>query len=103
MSSMPTPVDQIRIFTVETIPVAEYLGGIFSWCRDPDFKAAEAAAFRDLYAQAAEMGANAIIGVRVETTQELAIDARNRVLSRGPETYSTATNRVYVGGTAVRV
>ena len=103
MTPMPTPVDQLRLFTVETVPVAEYLGAIWSWHRDPDFATAEAAAFRDLYQQAAAMGATAIIGVRVETTHELYVQPRNRFFGNGPETVSTAISRVYVGGTAVRL
>ncbi len=101
MSGMATPARDIRLFTVETVPVAEYLGAVRAWWRDPDFETAETRAFEALMEQAAALGAGAIIGVRVETTQELYVDSPVRL--GGPATESAAMSRVYVVGTAVRV
>lgn len=100
MSGMATPARDVRLFTVETVPVAEYLGAVRAWWRDPDFETAEARAFEGLMQQAAAMGADAVIGVRVETTQELYVDSPTRL--GGPATRSIASHRVYATGTAVR-
>ena len=99
MTRMATSPQDIRLFTVDTVPVAEYLGAVRAWWRDPDFETAETLAFETLVQQAAAMGADAVVGVRVETTQELQIHSPTRL--RGTFTESEATTRVYVTGTAV--
>jgi uncharacterized protein YbjQ (UPF0145 family) len=103
MIGMAKPASDIELFTVESVPVERYLGAVIFWARHADFAEAERAAFAGLRGQAAELGANAIIGLRVETTQELYIDSRTKALSFGPETTSAAMNRVYVSGTAALV
>jgi hypothetical protein len=95
---MATDPADIALFTVETVPVKEYLGAVRAWWRDPDFATAEAAAIAELAKQAAALGADAVVGVRVESTYELIIESPAKL--SGPSARSSAVNRVYITGTA---
>ena len=92
---------KIGLYTVESIPVREYLGVVTFWARDESLDVAEDRALAGLREQAAAMGADAVIGVRIETEQELAIGSESQSGSSQVFVTSRAAYRVHVSGTAV--
>lgn len=92
----------VALYTVETIPVREYLGAVTFWARDESLDVAEARALAGLREQAAAMGADAVIGLRIETEQELAIGSESRAGSTQVLVSSRAAYRMFVSGTASR-
>ena len=100
MNPMPP---QVSLYTVETIPVREYLGAVTFWARDDDLDAAEAAAIDGLRERAAAVGGNAVVGLRFETEQEVAIGTETKVLSSVALVSSRSAYRVFVSGTVARV
>lgn len=96
-----TAPDDIALFTVECVPVERYIGAVGAWARHADFAEAEAQAFSSLRRQASDLGANAVIGLRVETTHESYVASRSPVGGKLVFVESTTVQRVYVSGTAV--
>jgi uncharacterized protein YbjQ (UPF0145 family) len=93
---------QVALYTVESIPVREYLGAVTFWARDDSLDVAEAQALAGLREQAAAMGGNAVIGLRIETEQELAIGSESRAGSTHVLVSSRSAYRVHASGTASR-
>lgn len=90
----------VALYTVETIPVREYRGAVTFWARDESLDVAEARALAGLREQAAAMGGDAVIGLRIETEQELAIGSESRAGSTQVLVSSRAAYRVHAYGTA---
>lgn len=91
----------VRFYTVEHIPVREYLGAVTYWARDTDLAAAEDKAFVGLTERAMALGGDTIVGLRIATEQELTMQSDPKALGMVIVS-SAATFRVYVSGTAAR-
>ncbi len=96
-----TAPEDIALFTVECIPAERYIGAVGAWARAEDLAEAEAQAFDSLRRQASELGADAVIGLRIETTHEVFVGSRSPALGTLVFVESSAMQRVYVSGTAV--
>ena len=99
MSAMP----EVALYTVETVPVREYLGAVTFWARDDSLDTAEAHAVAGLRERAAALGANAVIGLRFETEQEIAIGSESPRGVAQVLVSSVSAYRVFVSGTAALV
>jgi uncharacterized protein YbjQ (UPF0145 family) len=92
----------VRFYTIESVPVREYLGAVTFWARDADLGVAEERALAGLAERAAAMGGDMVVGLRVETDQELVIMSEPRALGSQVLVASEGTYRVYVTGTSAR-
>lgn len=91
----------VALLTIESIPVARYLGGVSGWAQAPDFATAEAEALRRLRAAAAAMGANAVIGWRVEIATETTVSSTSPRATEQVFVTSSNAATIYAYGTAV--
>ena len=94
---------EVALLTVDNLTVDRYLGGVSGWSRNADLALAEATALDELRRSAASLGANAVVGWRVEIAIETSIGSQS---PRGTEQVlvaSSSTTIVYAYGTAAVV
>ena len=99
---MSLDANDITLFTIEALPVAEHIGAVGAWAIDADLTVAEAEALDRIRDAAAALGADTVVGMRVSTEKELTIDSTYPLLANGVEVFSTGVYRVHVTGTAAR-
>ena len=92
----------VRFFTTENVPVAEQIGAVTFWARDADLEVAEQRALAGLAERATAAGGDTVIGLRIETEQELFVRSEPGALGSIVLIGSEATYRIFVSGTCVR-
>ncbi len=94
--------NDVTLFTVESVPVSEYLSAVGAWAIDADLTVAEGKALDGIRDAAAALGGDTVVGMRVATEKELTIGSSNPLFTNDVDVFSTGVYRVHVTGTAAR-